>query len=337
MKKFSTAHTLLVDIAIVQLALTYVIAQLGKGLPMVASLLISQLSILLPFIVYCIIKKQNPLELIRFKKIRISTAVLSVLIALCSYPVVVFLNLVSMLFVENAMLNVMPQVLSMGLLAGILLMAVLPAIVEETIFRGVLYNTYSKRRPIAAIFLSALLFGLMHMNFNQMPYAIYLGIIMALLMEACDSILAPMILHFTLNGTSTLLSFLTMGTMENTAASGSTDIKSALMESYQLSAAQMGMEITEEQLSAMMPVMMVMMIGIYAIIAIVALVIVLALIYAVFCANNRKPAVIFKADHSDTAYVECKNGKIRKNRMIDLPVILFIIYALVVCVLNAVS
>lgn len=335
MKKISTAHLLLVIITIVQFVLSWAVSMFHFRLPVVVSLLVSQLAILMPFVVYCIVTKQNPLKLIRFKKIQIHTVFLSVLIVFFSYPVVIFLNFISMLFVDNAMVDVMPQVLSMGLPAGMLLMAVVPAIVEETIFRGVIYNTYSRRRPIVGIFLSALLFGLMHMNFNQMMYAFYLGIIMALMMEACDSIIAPMIMHFTLNAMSTLVSFLSVDTLESTTAA-STDFQSTLMESYRMSAAQMGMEMTEEQLSAMMPTIMTMVIGILAVVAMIALAIVLVLIYAVFRSNGRKPSVVFKADRSDSAYVEKRNGGMRKNRMVDLFLLIFIIYTVIMCVLSAV-
>ena len=215
--------------------------------------------------------------------------------------------MVSMIFVENAMIKVMPDVLAMGLIPGLLLMAFLPAMVEETIFRGMIYNTYSKRRPIIGILLSALLFGLMHMNFNQLPYALYLGIIMALVMEACDSIVAPMIVHFTMNATSSTLAFLTKDSLEE-AAGASSDLFPALMAGV---------------------------IAVYAVLALIALAIVITLIYAVFRSNNRLPKQVFKVDHSDTAYVMKKDGSMKKNRMIDVWLVIFIVYTLYECLVSA--
>ena len=55
-----------------------------------------------------------------------------------------------------------------------LVMAVLPAVSEEFLFRGILYNTYRKTSPILGVFLSALFFALLHGNFNQIPYALFL-------------------------------------------------------------------------------------------------------------------------------------------------------------------
>lgn len=335
MKKISSAHIILVFILILQNILSFGILYSNINLPAIPLMILSQLTILLPFIVYCIIKKKNPLELIRFKKISIATVILSVIIAICSYPVVTCLNLLSMLFVENAMVGVMTEVLSKGALLGMMLMAVMPAIVEETIFRGVVYNTYSKRRPLLGVFLSAFLFGLMHMNFNQMPYAFFLGIIMALLMEACDSIIAPMIFHFTLNGGSTLLSFLSLGASDGMEVSQAGDFKSMYIENYKMAMAEAGLEMSEAKINAMFPMLITIMIIVFVVIALAALAGVLALVYAVFRINNRKPSEVFKADHSDTAYIANKKGVMKKNRMIDVPVILFMGYTFVMCILAA--
>ena len=307
MKKIATSHFLLVVILLSQFVMAGIIHSLSLDLPIAVSLVLSQLTIILPFVIYCIVKKENTFRMIRMKKIKFSTALLSVGIAIFSYPVVVLLNMVSMIFVENAMINVMPDVLQMGLIPGLILMALLPALVEETIFRGMIYNTYSKRRPIIGILLSALLFGLMHMNFNQLPYALYLGIIMALVMEACDSIIAPMIVHFTMNATSSTLAFLTKDSLEE-AAGASSDLFPALMAGV---------------------------IAVYAVLALIALAIVITLIYAVFRSNNRLPKQVFKVDHSDTAYVMKKDGSMKKNRMIDVWLVIFIVYTLYECLVSA--
>ena len=334
MKKIATSHFLLVVILLSQFVMAGIIHSLSLDLPIAVSLVLSQLTIILPFVIYCIVKKENTFRMIRMKKIKFSTALLSVGIAIFSYPVVVLLNMVSMIFVENAMINVMPDVLQMGLIPGLILMALLPALVEETIFRGMIYNTYSKRRPIIGILLSALLFGLMHMNFNQLPYALYLGIIMALVMEACDSIIAPMIVHFTMNATSSTLAFLTKDSLEE-AAGASSDLKSILMESFQESSAQMGGTMSAEQLEEMFPALMAGVIAVYAVLALIALAIVITLIYAVFRSNNRLPKQVFKVDHSDTAYVMKKDGSMKKNRMIDIWLVIFIVYTLYECLVSA--
>ena len=240
MKKISTAHILLLSVLILQVALSFVLSWSGIRLSTVPSLLVSQGTVILPFAIYCIVKRQNPFTLIRVKKISAKTALFSVLIAFASYPVAIFLNMLSMLFVENAVTKAMNDLLSLGLVPSLILIAALPAVVEETVFRGMLYNTYSMRRPLMAIILSAVLFGLMHGNLNQMPYTLFLGLVMAFLMEGADSILAPMIMHFTLNATSTILSWVTYDGKQS--AAGSVGLRESLAESYRAVYEKGGME-----------------------------------------------------------------------------------------------
>ena len=78
---------------------------------------------------------------------------------------------------------------------------------EEILFRGVLYSRLRKANPIKGILLSALLFGIAHMNFQQFSYAFFLGIIFGCLLEATDSIFATITAHMIFNGSSILLTY----------------------------------------------------------------------------------------------------------------------------------
>lgn len=51
------------------------------------------------------------------------------------------------------------------------------------------------------------MFGCMHMNLNQFIYAFALGVYLAFLVEATGSVFSSMLAHFTLNATSTVMSY----------------------------------------------------------------------------------------------------------------------------------
>lgn len=53
--------------------------------------------------------------------------------------------------------------------------------------------------------LSGLVFGLMHLNINQLSYAAVMGIIFALLVEATGSMYSSMLAHFAANSYSVIL------------------------------------------------------------------------------------------------------------------------------------
>jgi membrane protease YdiL (CAAX protease family) len=95
-----------------------------------------------------------------------------------------------------------------GFLISMVLIAVLPGLCEETSHRGLLLRGFANRLgTMRAVFLSSLLFGLMHLNIIQFFYAAVLGYFMALTVIATRSIWPAIILHFMNNGVSTYLSF----------------------------------------------------------------------------------------------------------------------------------
>lgn len=87
---------------------------------------------------------------------------------------------------------------SIGMLfVGILIFAILPAIVEEFLFRGIIFNGLKQKfSAIGAITLSALMFTIMHLNIYQVVYQFALGIILALVVYYTGSIFYSMVVHF---------------------------------------------------------------------------------------------------------------------------------------------
>jgi hypothetical protein len=74
---------------------------------------------------------------------------------------------------------------------------------EEFVFRGVIYHGYkTSQRFVGSMLLSALLFGLTHLNFNQMSYAVLVGIVSVLLLEGSGSIFYSMLFHICINTTN---------------------------------------------------------------------------------------------------------------------------------------
>lgn len=104
-----------------------------------------------------------------------------------------------------------------GLLLNLLVSAVLPAILEEMLFRGYVLQTLRPFGDGVAVFGSALLFGLMHTNIVQIPFALLLGLVFGFLVVKTGNILLPMILHFLNNALSVVLEYATLSLDVNTA------------------------------------------------------------------------------------------------------------------------
>lgn len=77
--------------------------------------------------------------------------------------------------------------------------AILPALVEEFAFRGMILGTLRKFGDIPAVIVSALLFGLLHGNFIQIPFAFLIGIALGLVTVITNSIWPAIIGHFVNN------------------------------------------------------------------------------------------------------------------------------------------
>lgn len=188
-------------------ALSSVIPAIGN-LPMYASLLLSQALVFVPCFVYCKWKRIKIREFIPYRKINFVTVILVIICTYLMYPLIILLNAISMLFSTSGTAGVAEMMSGQNFFLSALFMAVMPACVEEFMFRGVLFQTYRRSKMLPAICLSAFMFGCMHMNLNQFMYAFALGVYLAFLVEATGSIFSSMLAHFTLNFTSVVLSFL---------------------------------------------------------------------------------------------------------------------------------
>lgn len=94
-----------------------------------------------------------------------------------------------------------------SLLLNIVSTAILPALIEEMVFRGYILGALRPHGDGLAVVLSALLFGMFHGNVLQIPFAFILGLAMGYLVVQTGSIWPAVLLHFSNNLMSVLLSF----------------------------------------------------------------------------------------------------------------------------------
>ena len=194
----------------------YMILTLFGGIfPFLSSLgfrlVFGQFLLIFPTIIYVYMKKINWIETLSFHKIKWSSVLKLVILAYLLVPILAFINGISLIFSENQVAETLSNMSMEGsLILNIFIIALIPCLVEESIFRGLLYGRYRKISFKKGILLSGFLFGLMHFNINQFCYAFVMGIIFAMLLEGTGSILAPIIVHFTINSNSIIMQYLQM-------------------------------------------------------------------------------------------------------------------------------
>ena len=92
---------------------------------------------------------------------------------------------------------------------NLLLLGIMPAICEELVFRGMIFQGLKEKfKPFTSVLLTALLFALMHQNIIQFIYPLILGFVLTVVMDKTNNLIYPMIIHFFNNFTTLTVDFL---------------------------------------------------------------------------------------------------------------------------------
>lgn len=180
--------------------------------------LMSLISNLLVILILCLsftLKKKSPVDGMDVKSISVLRFVSLILFGLALQVFVSlamsFIPIPEELFNEHessyALLgneSLFLQILSTGVITGI---------TEELVFRGVIAKRLRQHLPpVAAVIISAVIFGLVHPTILSMVYATVLGLILGALYIKYDSVIPSIICHAAFNSMSCLLSLITEDT-----------------------------------------------------------------------------------------------------------------------------
>ena len=117
--------------------------------------------------------------------------------------------LVNILFSEFVEKHTVDSGTAPRTIAGIILIyitnAVLPAILEEWAFRGVICKNLIPYNKTGAIIISALLFGFMHINPSTIIFTTVIGALLAVCYVYTGSLKIPMLIHFLNNALATTI------------------------------------------------------------------------------------------------------------------------------------
>ncbi len=169
----------------------------------------------------------QPVRPTAFCRIKISSILMIMLSTFLLMPFVTVLNALTLFFTDNAVAAMQGDVLRLPFPVMLFMIGILAPFCEEFVFRGIIYGSYAyqdgslqpqpaagggnalqRSRGVWPILLSALMFGLMHMNFNQAVYAFALGIFLAFLVEAAGSLWASVVCHMFFNSYEVVLMYL---------------------------------------------------------------------------------------------------------------------------------
>ncbi len=291
-----------------------VLAILKIDLGIIGSLVMSQALIWGGLILFMLITRRNPFMGSDFRMNTsfgkaLGTFLLIPIFTVAIYPVVIFLNFVTMLFADNAVAEVSNSFKEYSFLTQLVIMAVIPAVSEELICRGALMGGLKRHKIFGAALISGLFFGILHLNINQFCYATFLGVMLALLNESTGYIYSSMFVHFLINSVSVVLTQFR------------SDVKLTDEAGEEL-------ENASQAIQNMTTAVKVASAVIYGVLAVIGFAIAVAVMYAIACINNRNEHLkgIFVKGYENTYEDPERPAKKLINGWLFAPVVLGFAY-----------
>lgn len=187
--------------------LIYYITHIGM-IGLIPLNMVSELIFIIPTVVFVLATRTKWRDMLKLNKIRISTILIVILFTFLCMPLVTVVNLATQFFVENAVEASSTMFMMMPFGVTFFIIAIYAPVCEEVVFRGVAYESLKKDMSVfKAMCISAVFFGLAHMNFNQAAYALLLGIILVMVREAAGSLWATILVHVVFNGWNVVLMY----------------------------------------------------------------------------------------------------------------------------------
>ena len=130
--------------------------------------------------------------------------VLVIMAAGCQFVQIVFNLPLTLLFRESAMV-IHPSV--WDLLAGLLVLGLIPAVFEEVLMRGIVYGVTARYSTRAAMIFTTVMFAMLHANPSGLIGYLLLGVILVVVRRRTESVYATILFHFVNNLTALLYGF----------------------------------------------------------------------------------------------------------------------------------
>lgn len=171
-------------------------------------------TIFLPSLFYTLSKKiEDYPSFFRLHKIPISNLGLLIGLGICGQFIGQLLNLLFLLLLKPFGWGTLSEPIviehsTRGFLLAFLLIALFPAVFEEFLMRGIVLRSYEKRGTKTAILITSILFGIMHLDIQNLPATIFMGWLIAYCTVQTNSLWAAILVHFINNAFAVLSYFI---------------------------------------------------------------------------------------------------------------------------------
>lgn len=170
---------------------------------------------IVPIFIYKVLKNIPFKDIFPLKKISLKNIILIIFISFTIQPMLQLIGSFTNLFYKDEISSSIYIFASLSLPKALFTIALVPAITEELVFRGVILSGFKQSSLVLGILISSLYFGLMHFTLTQLFYAIVAGIIFSLLVKITKSIYSAILMHFIFNGTQITIAHFTIKYIPN--------------------------------------------------------------------------------------------------------------------------
>ncbi len=158
---------------------------------------------LLPLAFYCQVRSINPISSLKFRYVSPKKIPLLLVLSLIFFVGGMILRYFGLFYLNSAFVETPSSVFiptegKEGFLV-FLCQIILPAILEECVFRGILLEEYRSYGIPWALGITSLMFAMVHISFENFFYYLFMGLMLGLVAVVSDSITASVILHIGIN------------------------------------------------------------------------------------------------------------------------------------------
>lgn len=170
-------------------------------------------AIFVPCLVFMYLNNADFEKGFKLKAITAPQGVMCALIGASAQSVASVLNIPVFIFIKNktgqlpAMATPAPENMRQ-LLLFLLLVALIPAMFEEILMRGIVLTTTQKKGYRASLLIGGLYFALLHNQIESIAGHFFIGIVLCYIVWMTESVLGGIIAHFSFNSFGILLNYL---------------------------------------------------------------------------------------------------------------------------------
>ncbi|MBQ3075688.1 MAG: CPBP family intramembrane metalloprotease [Clostridia bacterium] len=164
-----------------------------------SSAIVQLIVFLLPIAFYCRVRGSGATAGLNFRFTAFKSLPFILNMALIFFVGSMLLRYVGLFFFEEAMVKTPDAVCfsakSSNSFLHVLGTMILPAVLEEVAFRGILLEEYRPYGASWSVAISSLMFAMLHLSFENFAYYLFMGVVLGVITLASDSVLPAVALH----------------------------------------------------------------------------------------------------------------------------------------------